>query len=113
LLTARNQGFICNVLARKDQANEGANYQQAVDLVQELDPKLTQEQARHPISRTFLKGDTTTVKSKSVVAHQMTTKRSNITVPQQYQWHQTYEHSLDEMRRKNTGVCCILGKTFG
>jgi hypothetical protein len=43
LLNARNQGFSRNVLARKDRANEGANYQKAVDLVQELDPKLTQE----------------------------------------------------------------------
>jgi hypothetical protein len=41
LLTDRNQGFIRNVLARKDRANEGENYQEAVDLVQELDPKLT------------------------------------------------------------------------
>jgi hypothetical protein len=42
LLTDRNQGFIRNVLARKDRANEGANYQEAVDVFQELDPKLTQ-----------------------------------------------------------------------
>jgi hypothetical protein len=42
LLTSRNQGFIRNVLARKDRANEGANYQEAVDLFQELDTKLTQ-----------------------------------------------------------------------
>jgi hypothetical protein len=113
LLTARNQGFIRNVLARKDRANEGANYQDAVDLVQELDPKLTQEQARHHLSRTLMKGDTSIVKAKAVVDQQTTTKRSNITVPQQYQWHQTYEHSLDELHRKNTGVCRISGKTFG
>jgi hypothetical protein len=84
LLTARNQGFIHNVLARKDRANEGANYQDAVDLVKELDPKLTQEQARHHLLRTLLKGDTSIVKSKAVVAQQTTTKRRNITVPQQY-----------------------------
>jgi transposase len=84
LLTARNQCFIRNVLARKDRANEGENYQEAVDLVQELDTKLTQEQARHHLSRTLLKGDTSIVKAKSVVAQQTTTKRSNITVPQQY-----------------------------
>jgi hypothetical protein len=41
-LTARNQGVIRNVLARKDRANEGENYQEAFDLVHELDPKLTQ-----------------------------------------------------------------------
>jgi hypothetical protein len=82
-------------------------------LFQELDPKLTQEQARHHLSRTFLKGDTSIVKSKSVIAQQTTTKQSNITVPQQYRWHHIYEHSLDELRRNNTGVCRISGKTFG
>jgi hypothetical protein len=60
----------------------------------------------------LLKGDTNIVKEKAVVAQQTTTKRSNITVPQQYRWYQTYEHSLDEMRHKNTGVCHISGKTF-
>jgi hypothetical protein len=45
LLTAHNQGFILNVMAHKDRVNEGANYQEAFDVVQELDPKLTQEQA--------------------------------------------------------------------
>jgi hypothetical protein len=45
MLTARNQGFIHNVLAGKDRGNEGANYQEAVYLVQELDPKHTQEQS--------------------------------------------------------------------
>jgi hypothetical protein len=93
--------------------NEGANSQEAVDLVQELDPKLKQEHARHHLSRTFLKGNTSIVKAKAVAAQQTTTKRSNITVPQQYRWHQTYEHSLDELRRKSTGVCRISGKTFG
>jgi hypothetical protein len=93
--------------------NEGANYQEAVDLVQELDPKLTQEQARHPLSRNLLKGDSSIVKSKAGAPQQTTTKRSNITVPQQYRWHQTYEYSLDELRRNNTSVCRISCKTFG
>jgi hypothetical protein len=60
----------------------------------------------------LLKGDTTIVKAKSVVAQQRITERSNIMVPQQYRWHQTYEHSLHELRRKNTDVCRISGKTF-
>jgi hypothetical protein len=60
----------------------------------------------------LLKGDTSIVKAKAVVAQQTTTKRSNITVPQQYRWHQTYEHSLDELRHNNTGMCRISGKNF-
>jgi hypothetical protein len=113
LLTACSQVFIHNVLAHKDRANEVANFQEAVDLVQQLDPKLTQKQARHHLSRNLLKGDTSIVKATSAVTQQITTKRSNITVPQQYRWHQTYENYLDELRRKNTGVCRISGKTFG
>jgi hypothetical protein len=113
LLTDRNQGFIRNVLAHKNRVNEGENYQEAVDVVQELDPKLTQEQSRHHLSRTLLKGDTTIVKAKAFVAQQMTMSGSSITVPQQYRWHQTYELSLDDLRRKNTGLCHISGNTFG
>jgi hypothetical protein len=74
LLTARNQGFIRNVLARKDRASEGANYQEEVDLVQDLDPKLRLEQARHHLSQFLMKGDTSIVNSKAVVAQQTTTK---------------------------------------
>jgi hypothetical protein len=64
-------------------------------------------------THTLLKGDKSIIKAKAVVAQQTTTKRSNITVPQQYHWHMIYERSLDELRRRNTGVCHLIGNTFG
>jgi hypothetical protein len=41
------------------------------------------------------------------------TKRSAITVPQQYRWFKTYNGCLDELRRRNMGVCNLTGFTFG
>jgi hypothetical protein len=83
--------------------------QEAIDLVHELDTKLSQQQARFHLSRTLLKGEKSIVKAKAVVAQQTTTKRSNITVHQQYRWHMIYESSLDELHRRNTGVCRLSG----
>ena len=105
LLNSRDQYFVRNVLARQDRANEGSNVQEAIDLVTEVNPKLTQQQARFHLCRTFLKCDSSIVKSKAVVAQQTTTKQSNITVPQQYRWHMIYESALSELRTRNTGVC--------
>jgi hypothetical protein len=42
-----------------------------------------------------------------------TTKRSGITLSQQFRWHTTYDSALDELRRRNTGLCNKTGKTFG
>jgi hypothetical protein len=44
LLNHRNQDFVRNVLARQDRSSEGSNVQDAIDLVQELDPKISQQQ---------------------------------------------------------------------
>jgi hypothetical protein len=82
-------------------------------LVHELDPKLSKQHAHFHLSSALLKGDTSIVETKSVVAQQNTTKRSNITVPQKYRWHMIYESSLDELRRRNTGVCRFSGNIFG
>jgi hypothetical protein len=89
------------------------NVQEDINLVQELDPKPGQQQARFHLSRTLLRGDKSIFKSKAVVAQQATTKRSKITVPQQYRWHMIYESSLDELRRRNTGVFHLRGNNFG
>jgi hypothetical protein len=42
--------------------------QEAIDLAQELDPKLSQQQARFHLSRMLLKGNKSIVKSKAVLA---------------------------------------------
>jgi hypothetical protein len=66
LLNHRNHDFVRNVLARQDRANEGLNVQEAIDLVQELDPKLSQQQARFHLSHTLLKGNNSIVKPKQL-----------------------------------------------
>jgi hypothetical protein len=98
LLDEQNQDFVHNVLARKDHANKGVNVQEAIDLVQELDPKLTYDQSRFRMTWTLLKGDKSIVKAKTTVAQQTTTKRSNITVNQQFRWYHTYTTALNELR---------------
>jgi len=42
-----------------------------------------------------------------------TTKRSAITVEQQFRWHRTFEAALNEMRRRNQGLCHLTNLTFG
>jgi hypothetical protein len=42
-----------------------------------------------------------------------TTKRSAITVPQQFCWLRTYNSCLDDLRQRNLGVCNLKGKIFG
>jgi hypothetical protein len=67
---------------------------------------------RHHLRRTSLKGDTAIIKSKLVVAQQPTTKRSNITVKQQFCWHTTYNITLNELHQY-TELCLLSNKTFG
>jgi len=107
------QEFLADVLARKDRANNGADPKEAVDKIQELNHGLSRSQARDHLNRTLLPNHPTMLKPKPRVAQQTTTKRSAITLIQQFRWHTTYEHALNELRRLNTGVCRLTGKTFG
>ena len=53
------------------------------------------------------------VKDNLVVAQSTTTKRSAITIEQQYRWHKTINYAYGELRQRNTEVCRKSGKTFG
>jgi hypothetical protein len=48
-----------------------------------------------------------------VKAQATTTKRSAITVSQQFCWFKTYGNALHEIRKRNVGTCNQTGKTFG
>ena len=48
-----------------------------------------------------------------VTAQATATKRSNINPHQQYRWYACYDSAINELRRRNTGVCNLCGKTFG
>jgi hypothetical protein len=113
LIKKKDQEFVAQVLARLDRANDGATLPEAIDIVQQLDPDLSRQQARMAFRRTVHLQHPTLLKPKLRVAQSTTTKRSAITVMQQYRWHTTYESALNELRRRNTGVCKVTGKSFG
>ena len=113
LLTKSNQGFIADALARLDRANDGSDLPGAIDLVQDIDPHLSRTQARQTFSRTIRPNHPNLLKPKTMTAQATTTKRSAITVPQQFRWLRTYNSCLDDLRRRNMGVCNLTGKTFG
>ena len=52
-------------------------------------------------------------KKRIVKAQRTTTKRSQITVAQQYRWFKKYQEGLNFLREKNTGRCRKLGRIFG
>jgi hypothetical protein len=114
LVGKQDQRFLADVMARKDRANDGANPSEAIDLVQELALSLLQEQARRPLKRTLIPHHPEQVKHNPVVAQATTrTKRSTITLEQQFCWHTTYEGALNELRERNMGKCRLTGKTYG
>jgi hypothetical protein len=80
----QEQRFLADVMARKDRANDGANPSEAIDLVQELAPSLSREQSRRHLNRTLIPHHPEQVKLKPVVAQATTTKRSAITLAQQF-----------------------------
>ena len=52
-------------------------------------------------------------KKRIVKAQRTTTKRSQITVAQQYRWFKKYQEGLNFLREKNTGICRKPGRYFG
>jgi hypothetical protein len=113
LVGKEDQRFLADAMARKDRANDGANPSEAIDLLQELTPSLSREQSRRHLNRTLIPHHPEQIKLKPVVAQATTTKRSAITLAQQFRWHVTYEGALNELRERNTGKYRLSGKTFG
>jgi hypothetical protein len=113
LLTTGDQRFISDVLARLDRANDGSDLSGAIDLIQDINPDLSRTQARQTFARTVRPNHPHILKPKNMTAQATTTKRSAITVPQQFRWLRTYNSCLDDLRRRNMGVCKLTGKTFG
>jgi hypothetical protein len=89
--------------ALKDRANEGANTADAIDLVLELNPSLSRDQARGNLTRTLIPSHPAQLIPRPVVAQATTTMRSGITHGQQFRWHTTYEDAMNELRRRDTG----------
>ena len=87
-LTLDASDFVGSVLARADRGNEGKNRQEAIDIVMELNPSLDRAKASKALTTNALI-KSKKVKASLVLAQSTTTKRSAITVDQQFHWHKT------------------------
>ena len=110
LLDADATQFVADVLRRRDRGNDGVNRREGADLVQDLMPELSRTQAVTAFRRVRAKNDD--VLSGIVKANRSTEKRSAITVPQQFRWHQAVDAAFAFLREKNTGLT-PGGQTFG
>ena len=113
LLSTENQMFVADVLVRRDRGNKGSNKSEAINLVQDLLPHPSRIHAGQYFTTTIIPKHHTVLKSRTVKAQATTTKRSAITVEQQFRWMETYNKALAVLRSKNTGTCRQTGKLFG
>jgi hypothetical protein len=111
-MDANSQRFVANVIARHDRGNDGKSQSESIDLVQDMNPALSRKQSANLFLRTVRPNNKDILTKNNVKAQATTTKRSAITIPQQYRWMQTYKSALDEIRRRNEGVCNLTGNPF-
>jgi hypothetical protein len=111
LLSSGEGEFVVDVVRRRDRANDGMSNADIVDAISELKPDLSRRQAANAWARTVRPAHKD-VLTGIVVAQATTTKRTAITVTQQWRWHQTVEFATNELRRRNTGLCAKTGKAF-
>ena len=103
--------FTVSVMRRKDRANDGLNKSGSIDVIQDLLPGLKRKQVEQAFDRTVrpkYKAELTGI----IKAQASTEKRSAITVPQQYRWHQAVDSAFTFLREKNEGTTPD-GRTFG
>ena len=85
---------------------------EAVNLVIELTDKGTRKRDYQHVVKCIMLNFQLTIKSKTVVAQKTTTRQSQITVKQQYCWYCTYENALNELLKRNTGLCKLSKAEF-
>ena len=102
---------IVDVLKRADRGNDGMDRPKAIDTVLDIKPHLSRKQAADTFRMLVQKKHKNEL-TGPVKAQATTTKRTGITVAQQYRWHMTFECAFDRLRSLNTGIG-PGGKTFG
>ena len=85
LLGSTSQEVIVDVLIRKDRANEGVGIAGAVDILEEMHPELKRGQIERSFRRTVRPAHPRLTNPVAVQA--TTTKRTAITVAQQWRWY--------------------------
>lgn len=113
LVSSEQSQFVADVIRRADRANDGKTVGETIQIVQDLVPKLSRKQASNSLKRTIRRHHKDVLTKTAVVAQGTTTRRTAITLGQQFRWHKTYDQGLEFLRTKNTGVCRVTGKTFG
>ena len=86
LLDSQSNDIIVDVLVRKDRVNQGVGVSGALDLLEEMHPDLTRKQLDQAFRRTVRPAFSERL-TKPVEPQATTTKRTAITVPQQWRWH--------------------------
>ena len=78
--------IIADVLIRKDRVNQGVGVRGAVDILQEMHPEYNRKQLDQAFRRTVRPIYSERL-TNLVAVQNTTTKRTAITVPQQFRWH--------------------------
>ena len=112
LISDYTSNILCQVAIRADRANKGLTPAQLEDKMKIVAPHLSAKQIQNHRSRTFSRKHKTTLKKKSVMPQNTSSRRSQCTVAQQYRWFQTYDRAVSMLREKNTGVCNHSGLPF-
>ena len=89
IMSADNEQLVVDVVRRADRGNDGKSLREIHDTMQQLQP-ITEQQARDAFRRTIRTAHVNTHKKELmgvVKAQATTTKRSAVTVEQQYRWH--------------------------
>jgi hypothetical protein len=113
IVNENNAQFLIERAIRADRGNDGRTPADIIEDIQQLQPEIGPKQAQNYYSRTFKKRSKGRLKPRAVKAQKTSTRRSNITVAQQYRWFKLYGRALRYLREKNTGVCRLTGKSFG
>ena len=86
IISCASAEIISDVLIRKDRVNQGVGVRGAVDILQEMHPEHTRKQLDQSFRRK-VRPDHSERLTNLVAVQNTTTKRTAITVPQQYRWH--------------------------
>ena len=86
LLDSHSKDIIADVLVRKDRVNQGVGVTGALDILEQMHPNLTRQQLRQCFQRTVRLAFSGRL-TKPVEPQDTTTKRTAITVDQQWRWY--------------------------
>ena len=100
LLDSGTAQVLVDTIRRHDRANQGKGLPEIIGTIQEIKPELDRKQARNTYDKT-VKKDHKKELTGIVKAQATTTKRSGITVEQQWRWHTLVDSMWNEIIELN------------